>query len=121
MERSLQQARLERQAKTTEDDIDTGSEQQSVSTTGTTPSPKQGKKESDDRISASSQVKSPPPLETDLDEQPLSQSLDDPTVTSDKARLLDNEIKETKGNEKKVVEEPGSPTSNEESTLLDNN
>ncbi|XP_068243127.1 transmembrane channel-like protein [Palaemon carinicauda] len=121
VERSLQQARLERQAKTTEDDFDTGSEQQSMSTTGTTPSPKQVKEDTSGRNSTASQVKSPPPLETDLDE-PFIQSQDDPTVTSDKTKLLAKEDKDTVPIAKEEdMEEPGSPTSNEESTLLDNN
>ncbi|XP_064086907.1 transmembrane channel-like protein 2 [Macrobrachium nipponense] len=126
VERSLQQARLERQAKAIEEDLDTGSEQQSMSTTGTTPSPKQVKDDASasggGRDSTASQVKSPPPLETDLDE-PFSQSLDDPTVTSDKTQLLGKDAKEPVAvlAKEEEVEDSGSPTSNEESTLLDNN
>ncbi|KAK7078059.1 Transmembrane channel-like protein 3 [Halocaridina rubra] len=119
VERSLQQAKLERQAKATEEDPETGSEPQSVSTTEpTTPSPIQSK--NNGKKSPSSHPISPPPLETDLDEPCSPTTLEDPNVTSDKVKLLEKEPKEVEIIKDDEIEgPPDTPSSNEEHTLLD--
>ncbi|ROT63313.1 putative transmembrane channel-like protein 3 [Penaeus vannamei] len=106
VERSLQQARLERQAKTMEEDSDSASQP----LTGTVvPKPAERKSK-------------PKPIETDLDA-----ALADPGTTCDTAALLEGHSEvtpDTPGKDSKAKDEvePADPiSSDDEATLLDNN
>ncbi|XP_042206311.1 uncharacterized protein LOC121855437 [Homarus americanus] len=122
VERSLQQAKLERQEKTLEEDLDTASDQQSLSNTDTASLPPEKKKDDSienknvgkDHASKGSPSKhKPAPTETDLD---------DPYILEcgDTAALL-GEYKKDKdeGKQEESDEPPGTLTSDEETTLLD--
>ncbi|XP_071521513.1 transmembrane channel-like protein [Panulirus ornatus] len=124
VERSLQQAKLERQEKTLEDDPDTASDPYSVSTTETTsPSGKkyedslEMKIEEQDQHSDISQPK-PAPTETDLDETYLLDCFDPAQVSDTTALLKKNKGKFDVGS-KDEVEEPTVTLSSDEETLLD--
>lgn len=125
MERSLEQAKLQRQGKMQEEDPDTGSEPQSTTDTASLPSSQKKTEQSVEMKDVGQDGPNikpkPAPIETNLDD-PYVPDEADPTQTSDTVALLGNGNKEkTKIKHKEAEQENPSAiiSSDDEATLLD--